>query len=94
MSLSLDNNAHIESVAAPTPDVSAPVDDPAPSVSAPPAPASVSAGYTLDWDNIAEAVWGKPLSVSYMGAMKRIACDGETFTDIFSRSFSNCIPIR
>ena len=62
-----DLESSVESVAAPTPDVSAPVDDPAPSVSAPPAPAPVSAGYTLDWDNIAEAVWGKPLSVSYMG---------------------------
>lgn len=81
-----DLESSVESVAAPTPDVSAPVDDTAPSVSAPPAPApvdapapsvpappappapaSVSAGHTLDWDNIDEAVWGNPLSVSYMG---------------------------
>lgn len=67
-----DLESSAESVAAPTLDESAPVDapmpvdSPAPNVSAP-APASVSAGHTLDWDNIAEAVWGKPLSVSYMG---------------------------
>ncbi|MGN0930726.1 MAG: hypothetical protein ACI4NP_03300 [Thermoguttaceae bacterium] len=57
-----DLESSVESAAEPTPDVSAPVDDPAPL-----APASVSAGHTQDWDNIAEAVWGKPLSVSYMG---------------------------
>lgn len=45
----------------------APVEASAPCVSAPPASTSVAVGHTLDWDNIAEAVWGKPLSVSYMG---------------------------